>query len=164
MERGLYLWGIADQVNNIIAIDISPQMISVAQNKATRLSVSNVDFQVADGYSLIYEDESFDVIILFNALHIVQEPETVLSEMYRLLKPDGYLVTATDCYAEPVIFSVKLQLLAAKIMKLLGMISYLKKYQKADIINLLTRNNFEFIEDAVLFPAPVNYFVLGRKR
>jgi hypothetical protein len=42
----------------------------------------------------------------------VKEPAVLLHEAYRLLKPAGHLVSATDCYAEPVPFPVRLMLSA----------------------------------------------------
>ncbi len=161
---GIISLGIADLAKNIIAVDISPKMISVAKEKAKSQSISNVDFQVADGYSLPYEDGYFDVILLFNAIHIVKEPNTLLAEAYRLLKQNGYLVTATDCYAEPVPFLIKTKLVLNKILKALGYIKHLSSFRKKDVINLLKESKFEIIEDSILHAAPVNYYVLGQKK
>ena len=46
-----------------------------------------------DASALQYDDESFDVIIIANALHIIPDPEKVLSEIRRVLKKDGLLIT-----------------------------------------------------------------------
>lgn len=160
---GIISLGIANQVNKVTAIDISSEMISVAKSKAQRLNIANVDFEVADGYSMKYDNNSFDVILLFNALHIVKEPDTLLKEMHRLLKPNGYLVTATDCYKEPVPLSMRIKLSLQGILKLVGFISYLRNYKKDDINKLLQKNKFRIIEEDVLHAVPVNYYVLAQK-
>ena len=45
-----------------------------------------------DTCKLRYADDSFDVVIIANALHIIPEPEKALAEMRRVLKKDGILI------------------------------------------------------------------------
>jgi ubiquinone/menaquinone biosynthesis C-methylase UbiE len=160
---GIISLGIAPYVERLIATDISPQMISVAKSKAQRSSVSNVDFRVCDGYAVPYDDESFDVVLLFNTLHVVKEPSALLDEAYRVLKPAGHLVSATDCYAEPVPFPVRLMLSAQKLLKLLGVISFMWYYKKEDLHQLFEQSSLVIVESDVLHPAPVNYYLLASK-
>jgi ubiquinone/menaquinone biosynthesis C-methylase UbiE len=89
---GIISLGVAPCVESVVATDISPQMIAVAESKAQRMSISNVDFRVCDGYSLPYKSQAFDSILLFNVLHCVKEPSALLCEAHRLLKPSGRLV------------------------------------------------------------------------
>jgi ubiquinone/menaquinone biosynthesis C-methylase UbiE len=160
---GIISLGIAPYVERVIATDISPQMISVAKSKAERSSVSNVDFRVCDGYAVPYDDESFDVVLLFNTLHVVKEPAALLHEAYRLLKPAGCLVSATDCYAEPVPFPVRLMLSAQKLLKLVGLIPFMWYYRKEDLHQLFEQSSFVIADSDVLHPAPVNYYLLASK-
>lgn len=160
---GIITFGIADSVENITAIDISPKMIEVAKEKNKRLNKNNIDFNAADGYELPYQDEEFDVILLFNVLHMIKEPKRQLSEIYRLLKKDGYLITATDCYGEVVSLKEKLLLLLKKFLNKIGILPYLKNYKKDDLINLFENMDFQFIEDAILHQDPPNYYVVLKK-
>jgi ubiquinone/menaquinone biosynthesis C-methylase UbiE len=160
---GIISFGIAPYVQRVIATDISPQMISVAKSKGESSSVSNVEFRVCDGYSVPYDDESFDVVLLFNTLHVVKEPAALLHEAHRLLKPAGHLVSATDCYAEPVPFPVKLMLSAQKLLKLVGIIPFMWYYKKEDLHHLFEQCSFAVVNADVLHPAPVNYYLLASK-
>jgi ubiquinone/menaquinone biosynthesis C-methylase UbiE len=160
---GIITFGIADSVENIKAIDISPRMIEIAKEKSRKLNKDNIDFNVADGYELPYQDKEFDVILLFNVLHMIKEPERQLKEIYRLLKKDGYLITATDCYGEVVSLKEKLLLLLKKLLNKLGILPYLRNYKKDDLINLFKNINFQFIEDDILHPDPPNYYVVLKK-
>jgi len=36
-------------------------------------------------------DESIDVVLLYDILHDLSEPDKILTELYRVLKPDGVL-------------------------------------------------------------------------
>ncbi|MBR1597741.1 MAG: class I SAM-dependent methyltransferase [Lachnospiraceae bacterium] len=44
------------------------------------------------GNKKAYDDESFDMVIIANALHVIPEPEKALSEIMRVLKKDGTLI------------------------------------------------------------------------
>ena len=54
----------------------------------------NVQF-VADGHNIPLPDDSFDAVIVQAVLEHVLEPVTVVSEIYRVLKPDGIVYAET---------------------------------------------------------------------
>ena len=82
------------------ATDISPAMIAVAAAKAQKLGLANIAFSVQDGYALDFADDSFDAVIIANALHVIPEPLRMLKEAGRVLQPQGKLLTATYCHGE----------------------------------------------------------------
>ena len=47
-----------------------------------------------EGENLHFEDETFDVVCMSNAMHHLANPEKTLSEMKRVVKHDGWLVIA----------------------------------------------------------------------
>jgi ubiquinone/menaquinone biosynthesis C-methylase UbiE len=161
---GIIALGISPDAKHISAVDISPRMIAEAMRKAAEASLDNVEFRVCDGYATPFEDGSFDVVLLFNTLHVVKEPSGLLREARRLLKPSGLLAAAVDCYAEPVPFPVRLMLALQKILKRAGVIPFLWDYRKGDADQLLEENGFAVIETDILHPAPVNYYLLAEKR
>jgi ubiquinone/menaquinone biosynthesis C-methylase UbiE len=161
---GIVSLGIAPFVKSVVATDISPEMISIAKGKAENLSITNVEFRVCDGYSLPYDGQAFDVVLLFNVLHFVKEPTALLHEAHRLLKPSGHLVSATDCYAEPVPLPLRIGLGVQKILNLIGIIPFMWYYKKEDIHRLFEQCSFASVETDVLHPTPVNYYLLARKR
>ena len=160
---GIVTLGIAPYAGRIAAVDISPQMIAEAERKAERASAANVEFRVSDGYSTPYDDGSFDVVLLFNVLHVVNEPAALLREARRVLKPSGWLACAVDCYAEPVPFPVRLMLGVQQILKRIGVIPFLWNFRKEDVRRLFERHSFSILETDILHPAPVNYYLLGRR-
>lgn len=160
---GIISFGIAANVKKLIAVDLSEQMIAIARQKAQERGIHNLDFQVADGYALQYAEASFDAILLFNVLHVVKEPDTLLREVRRLLRPDGVILTATDCYAEPAPLGIRVQLVVQKLLKACGVIPYLCYYTKAGLEATIRRNGFEVIETDIVHQAPVNYYVAAHK-
>jgi ubiquinone/menaquinone biosynthesis C-methylase UbiE len=161
---GLISLGIAPLVKSVVATDISPRMISVAKSKAERASIANVEFRVCDGYALPHDDQTFDVVLLFNVLHFVKEPTALLREAHRLLKPSGHMVSATDCYAEPVPLPYRIGLSIQRILKAIGVIPFMGTYKKQDLHQLFEQCAFVIVETDVLHPEPVNYYVLTRKK
>jgi ubiquinone/menaquinone biosynthesis C-methylase UbiE len=161
---GIISLGIAPFVESVVATDISPQMIAVAKSKADSASITNVEFRVSDGYALPYDDQAFDAFLLFNVLHFVKEPTVMIREAHRLLKPSGYLVSATDCYAEPVPLPFRIGLGIQRLLNRMGIIPFMGYYRKEDFHQLFEQCAFAVVETDVLHPAPVNYYVLARKR
>lgn len=86
---GLIAKHIADEADRIEATDASYQMIEQARKGNTPIQLH---FSVQDMFDLPYEDQSFDVVILSNALHIIPHPERALQEVRRVLRDDGVLV------------------------------------------------------------------------
>lgn len=98
---GLIAKHIVRSADHIEATDASQEMIEQAKQgvKTTKLY-----FSVQDMFHLPYADQSFDVVIVANALHIVPEPEKALSEIRRVLKDDGVLVAPTFTHADNAFF------------------------------------------------------------
>jgi ubiquinone/menaquinone biosynthesis C-methylase UbiE len=159
---GIMALGVAPYVKKVIATDISPAMIAVAQDKAERQGVTNVEFYTRDGYALPYELHAFDAVLLFNVLHFVKEPARILQEAHRLLKSSGYLISATDCYAEPVPVTTRLKLGLQRFLKLVGVIPFAWYYHKQDLHTLFEAHGFDIIETEDLHKDPVNYYILAR--
>ena len=94
---GLIAKHIVKVAARIEATDASPKMI--AEAKRGNCS-AKLHFSVQDMFSLPYAGNSFDVVIVSNALHIVPQPEKSLREIKRVLKDDGVLIAPTFTHAE----------------------------------------------------------------
>ena len=93
---GLIAKHIVNAAAHIEATDASPEMIAEAKrdNQSAKLH-----FSVQDMFRLPYANQSFDVVIVSNALHIVPQPEKALIEIQRVLKEDGVLIAPTFTHA-----------------------------------------------------------------
>ncbi len=93
---GLIAKHIVNAAAHIEATDASAEMIAEAKrgNHSAKLH-----FSVQDMFRLPYAEESFDVVIVSNALHIVPQPEKALQEIKRVLKDDGVLIAPTFTHA-----------------------------------------------------------------
>ena len=93
---GLIAKNIVNAANHIEATDASAEMIAEAKrdNRSAKLH-----FSVQDMFRLPYANQSFNVVIVSNALHIVPQPEKALAEIRRVLNDDGVLIAPTFTHA-----------------------------------------------------------------
>jgi ubiquinone/menaquinone biosynthesis C-methylase UbiE len=74
----------------VSGFDISADMISVGQGKATRAGVT-IDLQVMPSEKLSYSDGQFDIVLAHDILHHVEIHKT-MSEIVRVSKPGARFV------------------------------------------------------------------------
>ena len=86
---GLLAKNVASSAKEMIATDYSEGMIRTAKKD---FYPDNLTYEVADATNLPYEDNSFDVVIIANALHVMPEPDKAMDEIDRVLKSRGILI------------------------------------------------------------------------
>ena len=139
---GLIAKNIVNTAAHIEATDASAEMIAEAKrdNRSAKLH-----FSVQDMFCLPYAEESFDVVIVSNALHIVPQPEKALAEIRRVLKDDGVLIAPTFTHAGNS-FPGKVK---AFFMKLVGFPLH-SKWTSEDYLDFLRRNGWMVRKSTVL--------------
>lgn len=81
---------IAPVVKQVIAVDESSAMLTPAKRRLA--SFDNVEVRSGSVEALPIDDDELDVALLFMVTHFVLEPVKVLSEVRRVLRPDGRLL------------------------------------------------------------------------
>lgn len=84
-----------DRGHDVIAVEPSVPMISIGRRRYPDLT-----FVRAAGERLPFSDDSFDAATALYVLHHTDDPEAVLAEARRLVRPDGRIVVASgnaDC-------------------------------------------------------------------
>ena len=139
---GLIARHIVNAAAHIEATDASAEMIAQAKrdNRSAKLH-----FSVQDMFRLPYADQSFDVVIVSNALHIVPQPEKALQEIKRVLKDDGVLIAPTFTHAGNS-FSGKVK---AFFMKLAGFPLH-SRWTGEEYLCFLRQNGWTVRKSAVL--------------
>ena len=76
-----------------VGIDLSTEMLKVACNKR----IKKCGLATGQAQRLPFRSESFDIVLSCNAFHYWRKPEECLSEMSRVLKPQGKIVITDWC-------------------------------------------------------------------
>lgn len=139
---GLIAKNIVNAAAHIEATDASVEMIAEAKrnNHSAKLH-----FSVQDMFCLPYADESFEVVIVSNALHIVPQPEKALAEIHRVLKDDGVLIAPTFTHAENSFFGNS----KAFFLKLAGFPLH-SRWTSEEYLCFLQQNGWTVRKNAVL--------------
>jgi SAM-dependent methyltransferase len=81
------------------AVGVDPSPVFVAKAGELAAGVGNVAFEEGDGRALRFGDGDFDVVVCHTVLCHVPEPERVLAEVFRVLRPGGTLAVCDGDYA-----------------------------------------------------------------
>ena len=76
--------------------DLSPGMVQEAMERCRALPFEQVRGRQADATALPFEDSSFDAVVAMHMLYHVASPAAGIAEMYRVLKPGGFLAVTTN--------------------------------------------------------------------
>jgi len=77
---------IADRASRVLCTDISEKMLDAARRKALKRKVQNITIEKQSIYELAVPDDSFDVVIAGQVLHLIDEPEKAAAELRRAAK------------------------------------------------------------------------------
>lgn len=138
---GLVSERIAGGVKMLEATDFSEDMIRKAKEKAHSC---RLHFSVQDATTLPYAPETFDAVIISNALHVMPSPDKALSEIARVLKSSGILIAPTITMADT--FLGKMQM---RIMELSGF-KVFHKWSSDAYLKYLNASGFKVIKSCTV--------------
>lgn len=84
----------------VCGIDQSEQQIAEARK---RHKASNLNFAIASIYGLPFKDESFDLVFAHALFEHLADPHHALHEIYRILKPEGFVALCSPDFAAFII-------------------------------------------------------------
>lgn len=152
---GLITFAICSKVMSIIATDILPEMIKVAQQKKEEQKLTNIDFQVQDSYKLDFSDNSFDMVLATNVLHLLYEPEKAIREVKRVVRDNGVFIAPNFCMGE-----TRKDRIIAKLAGLVSGFKIVNKWSIKEYKKVITTCGFQ-IEKTILIDGrfPLAYMV-----
>jgi len=150
---------LAPSVKQITASDISSRMIEIAREKAVVRGVENVRFEQGTLFDERLEKGSFDVVLGFNFLHLLEDIPGAVRRIHELLKPGGSFISKTVCLTE----QTRLWSLLVAILNPLGLAPPVKCLRVAELEDLITGAGFEILETGSYPPSPPSRFIVARK-
>jgi ubiquinone/menaquinone biosynthesis C-methylase UbiE len=135
-------------------------MIEIARSKAARLGIDNVHYTRALIFDERYGEESFDVVLAFRILHILEDIETVIGRINGLLKPGGVFISVTTCMGW---YGAILGIPAFLLKKLKILPFHINFFALSDVQEVLCAGGFEIVEYEKMDDKIPTYCIVARK-
>lgn len=147
----------------IVGVDISQGFVDAGQDTIDRYQIKNAKVQHVEPEVLPYADASFDAVIIVDVIHHLEDIDTILKEVWRVIKPGGKIIVFEPNKLNPLLYLVHLAdrnewgLLAlgtpAKYRKLLSPIMEIKELSFNGIVIGPQSKIFRAIADLLNVPA-----------
>lgn len=89
------------EVRQVVALDLTPEMLATGKRAADDAGISNVLFEEGDAGALPYLDGSFDLVVSRFAFHHFPQPARQAAEMVRVCRGGGHVAVMDLVSAEP---------------------------------------------------------------
>ncbi len=76
----------------VTILDYSQNNLQHAREFAQEIGFSHLNTVQGDAYSLPFNESTFDTVVMVRVLHHLNNPKQVFQEIYRVLKPNGWLI------------------------------------------------------------------------
>ena len=157
---GIISNAIAEKVKEIHAIDISPKMIEMAKAKAAERHISNVHYVQTTIFDERYQKESFDVILAFRILHMLEDIQGVMSRINELLKPGGIFISVSACMGDKKALLSILVSLASK-MRIIPV--HINLFKLPELQGIITDGGFKIVEYEKMNDKEPHYCIVAEK-
>jgi phosphatidylethanolamine/phosphatidyl-N-methylethanolamine N-methyltransferase len=147
-----------DQRVRVTGVDYSPAMLRKARLRVARLGLGNVvALRRRDARKLAFPDASFDTVAAMHVLSVVPEPERVMAEIARVLRPGGQVVITNHFRHERGVWA-GLARAAAPLEKVLGW------HSDFEIATVLGEETLDVVARRDLPPMGMMTFLVLEKR
>ena len=75
-----------------VGVDQSPAMLALARSRIDQSGLRNVQLRQGDIYAPPVERDAYDLVVIHQVLHFLDDPARALSEAARALRPGGRLL------------------------------------------------------------------------
>jgi ubiquinone/menaquinone biosynthesis C-methylase UbiE len=93
---GFVAASVAPRVRSVIAVDNSQAMLYVARKNLDALGIGNVELLLGEITALPLSSDGVDAAFANMVLHHAEDPEVMLREMARVVKPGGAVVITDE--------------------------------------------------------------------
>ena len=150
---GTYVRFLADLNHSVVGVDYSlPSLARAVDADPQRTG----DYVAADGYCLPFRATSFDLVICVGVMQVLEQPERLVDEIVRVLRPRGIVVVETLNAQE---IPTRLRIMAGA---LAGRDPRVRVYRPDRVERLLEERGLAVLERRPLYLPPPRLPALGR--
>ncbi len=154
---------IAKTATAVRGIDLSSKMIEIARRKAVGQKMENIEFAQATIFDESLNKESFDLILAFSLLHLLENPPQAIKRIHQLLKPGGLFIAATPCLGGNGFVSLLIRIPVFLLSKI-GILPPVQFFSVPELETTIANEKFQIVEKESLSAQPVvEYFMAARK-
>ncbi len=154
---------LADSLGQIVASDISGEMIKIGAQKAEKAGIKNIEFAEGTLDDLIYADEEFDVILAHNVLHLIPDQHATLDRIHALLKPGGTFISKTICTGTKSTLKFRIMISIVPLMQLIGLAPFVKIRTISEMDQMVTNAGFKIVETGNYPARPPSRYIVAMK-
>ena len=105
---GILSAAIAKTARDVVAFDLTPEMLKKAAQRCAEAGCANVTFREGNASEMPFADAAFDAVVTRLSVHHFGRPRRVFDEIFRVLRPGGSFVIA-DVVSSEVSAEAELQ-------------------------------------------------------
>lgn len=155
---------LADSVKYIHGFDISTEMINEAKKKINESNLKNTIFEQGDIFDSDYEIASFDKIISYGVIHLLNDSDKVIRRLHDLLKPGGLFISSTACLKDKMAFKNRLEFNAFLLIKKLEIFPlHLNMFKPENVEEIITNQGFQIVKTETIFHGITISFIIAKK-
>jgi len=146
-------------VRHLTGTDISGRMIEIAQGKAKDQAANNITFAKQTIDDIASGPDQYDVVLGFNILHLLDQPEDAIATLHKVIKPGGMFITKTPClgeklgYLKPLIW----------VMQKLGKAPHVHFLNYARLEGMIQSGGFDIIETGSYPASTGSRFIVAKR-
>jgi len=156
---GYFTESIVKNSKHVFATDLSEELLENAKKRLS--SIKNITLQKENCYSISFESEKFDTVFMANVIHVIENPQKVLQESYRILKDNGLIViTSFTNHGMKLLEIIKL---GFRFIKVWGKPPRHTHFSPDSLCSLIESTGFSIEESRVLGDKTKSVFIIGKK-
>jgi len=156
---------LAPNVAHIIATDLAPGMIEIAEEKRLKDAVNNVEFKVAEILEHAPSESGYDAVLAHNLLHLLPDLDHALAHIASLTTSGGLFISKTVCAPAQGRFKYTLiRRLAIPVMQVFGKAPFVN-FTSAQVLEQKIKDaGFDLIETSEQEGLLPSRYIVARKR
>lgn len=151
-------------IKHIHGLDFSAEMINEAIKKKNIANADNVTFSQGTIFSTDLGQASFNKIVAFAIIHLLEDSEKTIQRIHELLKPGGLFISTTACFNDKMAFKTRLEVTTYLLLKKIGIFPlHLNMFKVSDLEKLIGSQNFNIVKAEKMFNGMTISFIVAEK-
>lgn len=128
----------------LIISDVSESMLEICQHRLSKLGKKPDEAHLASALDLPFDDQTIEVLVCGNLLHLLADPKQALSEFKRVLVPGEVLISPTFCHGHNILSKSVSYILRASGFPVVS------RFRGPDLITTISSGGFKVVKQELI--------------